>query len=222
MLVVFAFLFPILFTGFIFLVSTTKKGAAGIESTQPLLTSFVFVLGFFCFVKDNQMIFHCHKETLSCEYWRSTIMRPELRFSRSYDLSDLEYIELKKKRRYSRRGTRTFYRIIFHSGTKTDVFPRKFYNKSDAANEIERLNVFLQTDKKEYLYKEKWYDGLSGFDIGLKYSFFLTTFACMALFIYDRKKKTRKIKRKSLPNPARRKKVNKEGDFGLKNRDDSF
>lgn len=222
MLILITAFFPILFTGFIFLVSKAKKGAAGIESAQPLLIAFVLVLGFICFVEDDQTIFHCYKNTLSCEYWRSTIMRPELRFVRSYDLSDVEHIELKKRRRYRRRGTRTFYQIIFHSGTEKTVFPRKFSYQGDALDEIRRLNRFLQTDKKEYLYKKKCYDGLTDFDIGLKYSFFLTTFACMALFVYDRKKKTRKIKRKCLPNPARRKKVNKEDDFGLKNRDDSF
>lgn len=184
-------LFPFFAIGFTYLIlRLTKKLTPEASSRLKLvLACFAVVMGCVYFFEDKQTVFECRKPSLTCVYYHSTIADPKLRFVRSFNLNDLKEIELKtEKRRSGKYSTREVYKIVFHSETAQDEFPKTFGIESWAKEEIGKINRFLQTDRQRYVYREGS-EEINEFDQGIKFSFFLTTALFLLWHLKDRKKK---------------------------------
>lgn len=184
-------LFPFIPIGIAALFCLKLKGEKRKEAFSRfklVLACFVAVLGWFYFFEDKQLIFECAKETARCDYYHSTIADPELRFVKSYDFTKWTNIELQSfKRRSGRYSSTTRYKIVFHSGTEQEEFPATFSIKEWAEEEIGKINRFLKTDRKRYVYEEGSADQNS-FSDGIRYSLILTTSVWLIWLLYDRKK----------------------------------
>lgn len=187
-------LFPFYPIGIAYLILrlTKKLTPETFSRLKLILACFAAVTGWFYFFEDKQTVFECRNPSLTCVYYHSTIADPKLRFVRSFNLNGLKEIELKRvKRRSGKYSTRTVYKIVFHSETEQNEFPKTFDIEDWAQEEIGKINRFLQDGKKQrYVYREGR-EEIDVFDQGIKFDFFFTTAAFICWCLYDWKRKRR-------------------------------
>lgn len=185
-------LLPVVIIGLVLIllkIRTGKIDETVLSRTKWLLCAFAAVLSFFCLFEDKQTIFECRKDTMTCTYYRSTIAAPELRPARSFDIKDVRNIELTTERR--RQGERYYkkvYRIVFVTPTAREEFPTVFDIKEWAEEEIGKINRFLKTDRKVYIYSDGTPD-INEFERGMIFAAVLTTLAFVFWCFADWKRK---------------------------------
>lgn len=62
-----------------------------------LAAGFSLLLIWVVFFEDNKTFFTCEPETKICRYYRATIAQPEIRLSKTYDLSKIKKATIEKK-----------------------------------------------------------------------------------------------------------------------------
>lgn len=193
------FLFPILFPVMIIGLSLTiiklRKGridASTLTLAKGLLGAFIAASAWFCLFDDKLTILECRKDAMVCSYYRSTVANPELRLSRSFDIKDVQSIELKtEKRRSGKYSTKTVYRIVFVTPTAREEFPTTFDIQEWAVEEIGKINRFLKSNRESYVFS-KGSSEINEFERGMLFSAVLTTFALAFWCFFDRRKKAAK------------------------------
>ena len=172
-----------------------RKGridASTLTLAKGLLAAFAAVMAWFCLFEDKQAILKCRKDAMVCSYYRSTVANPELRLSRSFDIKDVQSIELKtEKRRSGKYSTKTVYRIVFVTPTAREEFPTTFDIQEWAVEEIGKINRFLKSNRESYVFS-KGSSEINEFERGMLFSAVLTTFALAFWCFFDRRKKAAK------------------------------
>lgn len=172
-----------------------RKGridASTLTLAKGLLGAFIAASAWFCLFEDKQTILECRKDAMICSYYRSTIANPELRLSRSFDIKDVQSIELKtEKRRSGKYSTKTVYRIVFVTPTAREEFPTTFDIQEWAVEEIGKINRFLKSNRESYVFS-KGSSEINEFERGMLFSAVLTTFALAFWCFFDRRKKAAK------------------------------
>lgn len=142
---------------FVLLYLFKKKGGVFPDNVKSrikyLILAFLAVGAWQIFFEDSKIAVTCDAETKVCSYYRSTIANKELRFVRTYDLSETVGVSVEKHKHYSGRGrSDTYYKIVFENGDGGIDFPKTFSFESDAAREAEKIRRFLSGEKKNYGY----------------------------------------------------------------------
>ncbi len=191
----FPLLLPVMIIGLSLMLLKMRGGGIGADSalkTKLILGAFAAVMAWFCLFKDKQTILECRKDAMICSYYRSTIANPELRLSRSFDIKDVQSIELKtEKRRSGKYSTKTVYRIVFVTPTAREEFPTTFDIQEWAVEEIGKINRFLKSNRESYVFS-KGSSEINEFERGMLFSAVLTTFALAFWCFFDRRKKAEK------------------------------
>lgn len=120
-----------------------------------LAAGFSLLLIWVVFFEDNKVFFTCEPETKICRYYRATIAQPEIRLSKTYDLSKIKAAIIEKRVKLFQKGHRDYYKIVFKNGAEETDFPKRFDFLTEAETECEKINRFLsgRLDSYKYLYE---------------------------------------------------------------------
>lgn len=181
-------LFPVVliaFTyGITFLCKKEEDRRKAVSRIKYVMAALLIVEGWFYFFEDKEVLLDCRKDTLLCSYARSTIADTDLRFVETYDLKDVDYAKVREVKRHRRYSSYYVYQIVFQSKDQEQVFPYDFTFKEDADDEIKKINRFLKTDQKRYVYHSGSKE-LSEFDKGIMYSFYMTALFLLLQMLYE-------------------------------------
>lgn len=117
-----------------------------------LAAGFSLLLIWVVFFEDNKVFFTCEPETKICRYYRATIAQPEIRLSKTYDLSKIKAAIIEKKVKLFQKGHRSYYKIVFKNGAEETDFPKRFDFSTDAETECKKINLFLSGSRNSYSY----------------------------------------------------------------------
>ena len=117
-----------------------------------LAAGFSLLLIWVVFFEDNKTFFTCEPETKICRYYRATIAQPEIRLSKTYDLSKIKKATIEKKVKLFQKGHRSYYKIVFKNGAEETDFPKRFDFSTDAETECKKINLFLSGRRNSYSY----------------------------------------------------------------------
>lgn len=145
------------FTVFYFFKKKGLRFDSEVSGRLKLLSlAFLGVAVWFIVFEDRDMIFECSADKTVCNYFHSTIADTNMRFVRSYDISDLRDVRTQKQTSYRGRGRRkTFYRIVFETPEETFDFPKNFDFREEAEQETARLRAYLFSERPAYRYIEQ-------------------------------------------------------------------
>ncbi len=170
--------------GITFLCKKEEDRRKAVSRIKYVLAALLIVEGWFYFFENKEVLLDCRKDTLLCSYARSTIADTDLRFVETYDLKDVDYAKVREVKRHRRYSSYYVYQIVFQSKDQEQVFPYDFTFKDDADDEIKKINRFLETDQKRYVYHSGSKE-LNAFDNGIMYSFYMMLAFFFFFFLYE-------------------------------------
>lgn len=172
-----------------------------------LLIVLIFSVWLF-FFEDRSLYLECRKDTMICNYFRSTYFNEELRLAKTYDISRIGYARAKKNMRFGRHA-RHYYTVELVEINKNyglNLAP-EYSDINAAGKEAQRFNSFLSGRKNSYIFRKEpsvdSFGPIIGFVAGL-FAFFLAAgflwnLVC-AIFKLHKEEKRRPRKKETPPS----------------------